>query len=294
MIDRSTLLLVVTTVGLWGATWVVLKAGVGRMAPGGLACWRHLVAALVFALVALVKRPPRLQRGDGWRLLAAGLVGVAGYNLLCVFGQRAVSAGTAAVIIQTAPVWTTLGAWLVWREATGWGVWVGMIAALVGVALLGNTTGGWTWAVLMLFAASLCFSVYNLLIRPLVARLGAWWTTGWTVWIGTVALLPWVGEGWRDLRDQGLVAWGLVLFLGVLSTVVAYATWGALLHRLPAAKASVFLYLVPVIALLLGWAALGDRPTASEMMGATIILAGVAVAQATGRRSRPAVAAEPG
>ncbi len=280
-----TLLLGTAVVGIWGSTWVVMRAAIAHhhLSPEGMALGRHLVASLVFAVVLIWRRPPPLLSGEGLRLACAGVVGIGLYNLLTGWGQRSVDAGTAAVIIQTAPVWTALGAWWLLRQRVGPGTWLGMGAALVGMLLLGWSgspgSGGTPGDLTMLFVASLTFAGYNLWIQPVAARIGGWWATGWAVWFGTIVLLPWSGSAWSDLAlhpGQTMLVWS---YLGILATAVAYAAWTMLAASVPLARASLFLYLIPVLALALGWATLGERPGTLGLAGVGCILAGVIVSQ---------------
>lgn len=279
------LLLGTAVVGIWGSAWVVVRAAISQqhLSPEGLALGRNLVASLAFAVVLLWRRPPPLQRGELLRLLLAGVVGIALYTLLAGWGQRSADAGTAAVIIQSAPVWTALGAWWLLGERVGRSTWLGMTMALAGLALIGlgarPGAGGTLPDLAMLFGASLAFSGYSLWTQPIAARIGGWWPTAFAVWIGTLALLPWSGDALADLRNQPQTTLTVWLFLGLLSTAAAYAAWTALTGLLPLARAAVFLYLVPVLALALGWAILGERPGALGLAGVGCILAGVVVAQ---------------
>lgn len=279
------LLLGTAVVGIWGSAWVVVRAAISQqhLSPTGLALGRNLVASLACALVLLWRRPPPLRRDELLRLLLAGAIGIAFYSLLAGWGQRSVDAGTAAVIIQSAPVWTALGAWWLLGERIRGGIWLGMVLAVAGLALIGcgarPGAGGTPPDLAMLFGASLAFSGYSLWMQPVAARIGGWWPTAFAIWIGTLALLPWAGDTLADLDAQprtALLMWG---FLGVLSTAAAYAAWTALTGLLPLARAAVFLYLVPVLALILGWAILGERPGTLGLAGVGCILAGVIVAQ---------------
>lgn len=279
------LLLGTAVVGIWGSAWVVVRAAISQqhLSPAGLALGRNLIASMAFAVVLLWRRPPPLQPGELLRLLLAGVVGMALYSLLAGWGQRSADAGTAAVIIQSAPVWTALGAWWLLGQSVGRSTWLGMAMALAGLALIGlgakPGAGGTLPDLAMLFGASLAFSGYSLWTQPIAARIGGWWPSAFAVWIGTLALLPWSGDALADLRSRPQATLTVWLFLGLLSTAAGYAAWTALTGLLPLARAAVFLYLVPVLALALGWAILGERPGALGLAGVGCILIGVVVAQ---------------
>lgn len=298
MTSPRLLLLGCCVVGLWGSTWVVLRGAIAHrhLAPEGIAVGRFAIASLSFALVALWRRPPRLHAAEWRRVVLAGLLGTALYSLLSGWGQRTVDAGTAAVIIQSAPLWTALGAWLVLRQQVGLPVWLGMATAFAGLALIARGVaagaGGGLGDLAMLFASSLAFAAYNVVMQPVAARIGGWWATAYAVWIGTLALLPWTPWALADLRLQPGPALGAWAWVGLLSTTAGYAAWTALAGAMPLARAAVFLYLVPVVALLLGWAVLGERPGPVGFAGVGLILAGVVLAQSRRRPAPPAAEVE--
>jgi len=281
------LLLSCIVVGIWGSTWVVMRSAIAHhhLSPEGMALGRHLVASLVFLVALAWRRPPPLARGEFHRLAWAGAIGIGFYNLLTGWGQRSVDAGTAAVIIQTAPVTTALGAWWLLGQRVGVGTWIGLVAACLGIALIGlggsPGAGGTLPDLLCLVAASLAFSGYNLWTTGVAGRIGGWWTTAWAVWIGTVVLLPWSGSVVQELQERPLIALGVWTYLGVLATAGAYAAWTVLAASLPLARAAIVLYLVPVLALGLGWALLGEAPGMLGLAGVACILGGVVIARRT-------------
>jgi drug/metabolite transporter (DMT)-like permease len=283
----GTIICIAATVVLWGLSWVAMRAVLRLLPPMGIASLRMLLCAGALLLLAAAVRP-RLPRGrDLGLLLLAGGVGICLYSTLVFYGQRTVRAGPAAVIIQTAPVWMAVGSWLFLRERIRLRTWLGIAAALAGVAMIARGEGGGagfalSGDVLLLFAASLAFAAYNLLIRPVAGRIGAFPATAWAAGFATLGFLPWLGDAAGAARAATPLAWGLLVFLALLSTLAAYATWAAVLHRLPAARAAVFLYLVPVVALAGGWLILDEVPATISLAGAGTILAGVATAQTGG------------
>jgi drug/metabolite transporter (DMT)-like permease len=70
------------------------------------------------------------------------------------------------------------------------------------------------------------------------------------------------------------------VYLGVFPGAVAYACWAYVLSRMPAGRASSSLYLVPPIAVIIGWLVLGERPGALALAGGAVALGGVALVSA--------------
>jgi hypothetical protein len=88
--------------------------------------------------------------------------------------------------------------------------------------------------------------------------------------------------------DASSIVW--MVYLGVFPTAVAFTTWAYALSRTTAGRMGATTYLVPPIAILLGWAMLGESPAALAFLGGALCLAGVVIA----RRPTPATIREPG
>ena len=91
------------------------------------------------------------------------------------------------------------------------------------------------------------------------------------------------------MRRAALADTLAVVYLGVFPAALGYVTWAFVLSRFPAGRAASFLYGVPVMAFLVGWAWLGEAPTGIDIIGGLLALSGVAVVNLLGNaRSRRA------
>ena len=125
-----------------------------------------------------------------------------------------------------------------------------------------------------------CAAANMLAIKKLSSRYGAWTLTALQVAAGAVFFLPGL---WFLIQDQtiaftaGMVR--AILFLGVFVTLGAFGLYNWGMSRIPAGRASMFINLVPVIAVFLGWLVLGEVLTAVQWMSALAVMAGVWMSQ---------------
>jgi drug/metabolite transporter (DMT)-like permease len=275
---------VIVWAGAFSAIKHLLDAGLS--APE-VAAGRYLIAAPGFLLVLHTSGwLPGVSRRDLGRMLVAGLLVVAVYHLSLNLGEERTTSGTAAVIIGTAPG-MTLGIAIVlglerfsaWRAA-GLGI---AFAGVVVVVTLGsgqsisfdNAKGP-----LIVLLAPISFALYNVIVKPLVGRIGATAVSSAANLLGTLALLPLLRPSSIDhARALGAWDWTLVLYLGLICTLYAYNAWGTGLRRLDASRTVAYLYGVPVLAVLIGAVTLGETVTVWLAMGAALVVGGVAVAQ---------------
>jgi len=265
------------TVVAWAAAFPAIKAGLEGFSPWALGAARLAVASVALAAAAVVLRPARPPRRLWGRVVLAGLVGQALYQGLLMTGEVTVPAGTASILIATAPLFSVVAAGVLLREPIR-GALRGMLVAFAGVALVGLSLGlGGGPAALVVLAAAACQGLYHVVVKPLAVELGAFPATAWSLWAGTVLclpLLPLAGQQARSAPPSALVA---LLVLGIVSSALGYATWSVALQHAPIAQTTVALYLVPVVALALAWVWLGERPSLLALAGGLLAVIGVVV-----------------
>ena len=287
----SLALVVVVWAGAFAAIKALLDHGTSAQ---DIAILRYVVAAPGFAVVLWLERGlPGLGRGDFLRILAAGVLVVAGYHLSLNVGQRHTTAGTAALVVALAPSLTlglsvALGLErLTARRTTGLAV---AFAGVAVVILLGageelsleNARGP-----LIVLGAPLAFALYNVLLRPLLGRYGVLSLTAATSLVGTLALLPLArpstAEGLATMSAGDLA---LVLYLGVVCTLLGYVGWNVGLRGLGPTGAVSYAYGIPPLAVVIGALTLDEPVTAWLVAGGVLVVAGVALAQRPATRDR--------
>lgn len=270
---------------LWAAAFVGVKVALVDLAPGQLALARYAVAALVFAVLLFARRCVVPPLGDALRMAAGGAIGIALYNFTLNSGQQTVSAGVASLLVNTVPIWTSVLSVAALHERIGKGEWVGAFVSFGGVALISLEHGGWTGlgpGTLLVLAAALSQAAYFVIIKPLLERYHPIDLTSYAVWFGFLFLLPFHDGIVESLRTSSPTTKVAVVFLGVGPAALAYLAWSYVLKQRPAGSAANLLYLVPVVALGLGWAVLDESPSAVALLGGSIALLGVGLH----RRSR--------
>lgn len=279
----------VITIVLWASSYPAIRAGLRGFEPGPLAALRYGVAALAFLVPALAGRLPRPRASDLGRILVAGGLGIALYNLALNTGEVTVSAGAAGFLINCAPIFTMLlGTLFLGERVRVWG-WVGSLISLAGVALIaageGGATGAGFGALLVLLAAG-CQSIQFLLQKPLLQRYGALATTGYIVFAGAMFLLPFLPAALGALPTAPAVSVAAAFYLGLFPAALAYATWSVVLAYFPIGRASSFLYLVAPLATALAVAWLGEWPSALALAGGGTVLLGVILVNTLGRPAK--------
>jgi drug/metabolite transporter (DMT)-like permease len=280
---------------IWGGTFVAGRIASAEMPASTAALWRYVFASLVLvaAAFALERGLPRLSARQWAGVALLGATGVAAYNLCFMWGLKSVPAGRASLIVALNPAATLAGAALFLGERLDARKLAGILVALAGAAVVighgnpfGLLAGGLGTGELTILGCVVSWSVFTLVAKRLMAGLSPLSITVYASLTGTLmlAVATLVEGASLAPRDASLPAWLALAFLGALGTAVAFVWYNDGVRRLGAARAPVFINLVPVFALALGAWLLGERVDASTAAGGALVLAGVYMLNAPRRK----------
>ncbi|GAB4086751.1 DMT family transporter [Myceligenerans cantabricum] len=278
------------TVVLWASAFIGIRAAGHDYSPGALTLGRVAVGTLVLTLLAGVAGKLRVPRG---RVLAGVLVwgvlwfGV--YNIALNAAERTLDAGTAALLVQLAPILTAVVAGLTLGEGFPARLLTGIGIAFTGVAVIAWASSSGTseiGAVLLGLGAAVLYSAGALLQKRMLPKVDALTMTWLGCLAGTVATLPFAGTLVTELAAAPVAATLGVLYLGAFPTAIAFATWGYALSHTTAGRLSATTYAVPPIAVLLSWWLLGEVPAPIVLAGGLLCLVGVVLATRRPRAAR--------
>jgi drug/metabolite transporter (DMT)-like permease len=271
----------------WSAAFVGVRDAVRHFSPGSLALFRYLIASVVLGGMLVAIRLPLPRRQDWPQLALVGLFGVATYNLTLNFGSQYIKAGSAAFLVQTAPLFTAIFAVLLLGERVTAMAFVGMGIGFAGALMIFFGEGkevALEPASLLILLAAVAFSLFFITQKPLLARYSAIQVITAAVWIGTVMMVPFGLDMGSEVADAPASAIWVVVFLGVFPAALAYAAWAYALSRIPASKAGSFLYIGGPTTVLIAWVWLDEVPSLVSLIGGIVALTGVVIVNTRGRQ----------
>jgi len=274
------------TIVFWASAFPGIRASMGSYGPGQVALLRLLVASAVLLAYAALTGMRLPDRKDLPVVALGGFLAFAVYHAALNYGELTVSSGPAAVVVNTAPLFTALLATVFLGERLKVLGWVGMVVSFCGAVLIGLGEGGGVGlapGMFLILISAVSVSVYLVLQKPYLAKYGALAFTSYTIWAGTLFSLVFLPGLLAQLPQASSGATLSALYLGVFPTALAYVTYARAMSRLPASRGASYLYLVAPTAFLVAWIWLGEVPTLLSVLGAAVVLAGVIVVNAFGR-----------
>jgi drug/metabolite transporter (DMT)-like permease len=281
-VDRSfnaaTAIAVVVTILAWASAFPAIRAGLASFGPLELGAARFAIAAIPAAVFLLITRPGLPRWSEAWRFLIGGLFFVALYTTLLNIGEQTVSSGPASFIINVNPIITAALAMMFLGERFTGRAWLGTAVSFAGIGLIAFGEGDAfriDAGALLILGSAVCNSITTVVQKPLFARHKPLTVSAWNMVIGALLLAPFLPSAIAQANGastEGLVA---TIYLGLVPSLIAYASWTIVLARLPAGRASNFMYCVPPVATLMGFVWLGEAPSAASLIGGVMALGGV-------------------
>ena len=275
------------TVLAWASAFVVIRFAGPFYSPGALTLGRLAVGTVALSALMVGRRRVSLSRRE-WGLVT--LVGVAWfgvYNIALNAGERRVDAGTAAMLIQLAPILIGVLAGLLLGEGFPKMLVIGGLVAFAGTLMIGVATSTGradATGVLLVLLSAVVYAVATVAQKILLRRISGLQVTWLGCTIGMVACLVYAPSLVADAASAPLSATLGVVYLGVVPTAIAFSTWAYALARSDAGRLGATTYIVPPVTILLGWLFLGEVPAVLAIVGGLVSLVGVGVA----RRRSPA------
>jgi len=244
-----------------------------------------IVLLVYLAVTGRLRQLDRFTTRDVISSLALGALGFALYQVFTFSALSRIPASVNAVLVSTNIMLIAIFSVIFLRERVTWPRAAGIIAAFAGVALVTFNRGFTMNSGLDLrgcgfsLLAAVSFATYTILGKRVVQRNDPLIVTSLALFSGAVLLTAFSGAflGFTRLRSAGPEAWWLMILLGATMIGISYPIWFDRLKRLPASRASAFIYLTPVIAVVLSFLILGERFSWPFYLGAVLVLGGVVV-----------------
>lgn len=260
----------------WAFNFLTSAYALREIPPLMFTAVRMVILATV--LVAFIKPPPR----DQWpRLVAVALCNVVLHFGLSFWALRlAGDLSSPAIVMQSYVPMSALLAWVVLGERFGWRTALAITVSFAGVLVLGfDPLVLDKPASLLLMLVSAAFLAIGTVLMRRLSGIGMVSQQGWTALIGVLPLLALSAAfepgALNDLRAATWVGWGGAAYSALVASLLGHGLYYVLVQRHPIARITPWMLITPVLAVVLGVFAWGDRPGPQLWIGGAMVLGGV-------------------
>lgn len=263
---------------IWGLNWVVMKTANTYFPPILFVAWRFGSGALILLAVAYWRKIPLPDAKFLPWIILTGILQLSLNNVTAQVGMQSISAGMAAVLNYTAPLWTAVLAHFALNERLTRVKLFGVLMAIVGLYVLMGLQGVEDLsAAFIIIAGAVCMACSNIVVKLRLTKCDMIQLTTWQMVFGAAALII-----YNVLVPQGEVHWCAeavlcVLYNGALASALAFFLWNYVLTHIEASTASIATLVAPVVGVLGGVLILGEPFTAYIVLGIVLIFAGILI-----------------
>jgi drug/metabolite transporter (DMT)-like permease len=279
---------------VWGASFIATKLALRDLSPVTVVWLRFLIGVVILGIAAIMRHQLSLPKKQEWFYLAIlGFLGITFHQWLQSTGLLTVQASTTAWVVATSPVFIAILSWLFLHEKLNWVQVSGIILAAVGVLIVvgkGNISGIFrgtfgTQGDILILISALNWAVFSILSSRGLKKYQPTQMMFFVMTLGWLftSILFFTGKGPSDLIHITWTSFMGVCFLGIFCSGLAYIAWYDGLQALPATQIGAFLYLEPLVAVIVAWLILGENIFLITLAGGVIILLGVRLVQKLNR-----------
>jgi drug/metabolite transporter (DMT)-like permease len=286
---------------LWGTNILVFKHTISDFDPWIFNAYRLVLATITLVGLAACEawfskpKPTAKRQPTSWlRVVMFCLLSGFLYLIIFVKGIDLTTAGNTALILASMPMWTAILSFFILSERLPRVTWLGLLVTFIGTAVV-TTQGSGGGKVsfesqyfvgnLYMLLAALAWAAGTVVSRPILETITPLRLAAMSSLITTPLHILLVADqlaaAWPTaIQPNNLIA---IIYSGVFSTGVAYATWHAGVRAVGGSHASVYQNVVTLVAVIGGWIFLGELATSAQLIGGALTIAGL-VLMRRGRR----------
>ncbi|MDE1854102.1 MAG: DMT family transporter [Thaumarchaeota archaeon] len=285
MVNVRGYVLIVTLSTIWGLAFVAIRRADFELSSINLTLLRWLIVSAGFLVIYpfVIKAKSKFEWKDFPRLLVVALTSVVIYHLALNTAEKQVDASLAGLLISIGPLTTVLLSAVVLRERIRARLWGAVVLAIAGSVLISspgislNSTS--LAGPLLVVVAAVAGGVFTVASKPLTTKYGPFAVAAWAAFLGTAILSPLMTQGLlQQAESLSAEGWASVLYLAILSTVLANMIFYTLVSRQQLSRLGVQLYLVPAVSAVGGVLILGESLALATIAGGALLLLAVGIA----------------
>jgi drug/metabolite transporter (DMT)-like permease len=277
----------------WGTTWIASKEGVKHMPALQLAAIRQFLGGLLYISFFLFKKTP-WPKGTQWKtILILSVVNFVLSNGLSTWGVKYISSGLGAIIGAIFPLWIVLITFFRGERLARLAV-IGLIVSFIGICLIFYDYLGdflrpdFRFGIIISIISTLTWAFGALYTKKKAASFNPYFSLGLQMFISSILLFAFTGATGTavSLSSIPAISWWAIAYLVIFGSVLTFIAFIYALQNLPSEISSIYAYINPIVAVLIGSLIFGEPFTTAIAIGGGVTLTGLYLVNYSLRKTR--------
>ncbi len=289
MENKKGIIALLITVFIWASSFATIKVGLQEIEPLTLAFVRGFLASIFLLAIIIIKKENKKfikSITTDWKYFSLlGIVGITLFNTFQNIGVKYTSSALAGILINSNPVFILIFSGLFLDEVITGNKVIGIITGFVGmivIVFMGQNISEIIKSQIFLgnvlvIGSALSWALYSIMNKNIFNKYSPLHLTTIAYIVGSILLflIAFLFEDVSGLFLFSIRSWVIVLYLGIVASAITFFLWNYALSKMDVSKASVFLFLGPVIVIIIGWLFMGEVITIHTIIGSVLVLFGV-------------------
>lgn len=266
----------------WGTTWIASKEGVKHMPALQLAGIRQLIGGLLYVAYFLMKKEP-LPKGKQWKtIIILSILNFALSNGLSTWGVKYISSGLGAIINAIFPIWIVIITFFRGEKLAKLAI-AGLVIAFSGVCVIfyehlnDLLIPDFRFGIILLTLSTISWAFGSLYTKKKAATFNPYFSLGIQMLLSSILLLTITETTGMavPLSTIPAISWWSIAYLVIIGSIISFIAYIYMLQKLPPEINSIYAYVNPIVAVLLGAVIFGETLTVAIGIGGLITLSGL-------------------
>lgn len=277
----------------WGTTWLASKEGVKHMPALQLAAIRQFLGGALYVGYFIVKKTP-WPKGKQWKsIVILSLLNFLLSNGLSTWGVKFIPSGLGAIIGAMVPIWIAIISFFKGERITRLAVF-GILIAFAGVCVIfyehlaDFIRPDFQFGIVLSIAATITWAFGTLYTKKKAATFNPYFSLGLQMLISSFCLFAFTGASGTGIPLSQIPAasWWAIAYLVIIGSVLTFIAFIYALQHLPTEVSSVYAYINPIVAVLLGAFLFDEILTAAIIIGGAVTMTGLYIINYSMQRQR--------
>ena len=277
----------------WGTTWIASKEGVKHMPALQLVAIRQFIGGLLYISYFLFKKTP-WPKGKQWKtILILSILNFVFSNALSTWGVKYISSGLGAIIGAIVPLWIVIISFFRGERLSKLTV-MGLIISFCGICVIfydhlkDFLKPDFRFGIFLSITATITWAFGTLYTKKKAASFNPYFSLGLQMFISSIFVFAITGATGTSISLSAIPAasWWAIGYLVVFGAVLTFIAFIYALQHLPAEVSSIYAYINPIVAVILGAFIFGESLNLAIAIGGTVTLSGLYIVNYALRKSR--------